>query len=146
MDCLVFVVRMCCEASVSPLCYSFVFQNKSCKKKLGFLAQFLVVIKVFPRSIVTCKLRCTTLVCLRFRSVPSPQCCHSTFFYPMFANCECPMFDLIGHFLNVIFFHQIVASLPTNATRIVRFLKTFSNFGFLKNIDGFSLKKKFMKR
>ena len=50
------------------------------------------------------------------------------------------MFDLIENFLNLkFFFHQIVASLPYNATEIVKFLKTFNFFRkkvglFIENI------------
>ena len=38
-------------------------------------------------------------------------------------------------FLNVNFFHQIVANLPYNSTGIVNLLKTFKKLGFLGKVD-----------
>ena len=40
-----------------------------------------------------------------------------------------------------LFFHQIVANLPENATGIVRILRTFKIWGFFGKIDGFFEKK-----
>ena len=62
-------------------------------------------------------------------------------FYPMFANCVHANIGSLFTSERENSFHQYVANLPYNATEIVRFLKTFKIWVFLKKINGFSEKK-----
>ena len=62
-------------------------------------------------------------------------------FYSIFANCVHVTDVRTRTFLNVNFFHQVVANLLYNVTEIEGLLKRFKIWGFLKKKDGFFGKK-----
>ena len=65
----------------------------------------------------------------------------STQMVRFFTRCLSIAFTMFVHVSELEFFHQIVANLPQNAIEIVRFIKTFKIYLFLKYIYGFFGKK-----